>query len=113
VLRRFGRLLLSNPRAHLLLHDRQRDRCLYTHLRAHETEVDRYISWPGQALAYKLGELTILGLRAEAQNTLGPKFDERGFHDRLLAIGSVPLTVMQQQMRAWIRQQRATKAAKH
>ncbi|HEX5259655.1 MAG TPA: DUF885 family protein, partial [Sphingomicrobium sp.] len=76
-----------------------------------ETEVDRYISWPGQALAYKLGELTILGLRSEAEKTLGSRFDERGFHDRLLAIGSVPLTVMQQQMRAWIRDQ-AAKAAK-
>jgi uncharacterized protein (DUF885 family) len=75
-----------------------------------ETEVDRYISWPGQALAYKLGELTILGLRAEAEKTLGSRFDERGFHDRLLAIGSVPLTVMQQQMRAWIAEQAAKPA---
>jgi uncharacterized protein (DUF885 family) len=76
-----------------------------------ETEVDRYISWPGQALAYKLGELTILKLRSEAEKTLGTRFDERGFHDRLLAIGSVPLTVMEQQMRAWIREQAAKPAA--
>jgi uncharacterized protein (DUF885 family) len=70
-----------------------------------ETEVDRYISWPGQALAYKLGELTILRLRKEAETTLGPKFDERSFHDTILALGSVPLSVLEDQMHAWIRQQ--------
>jgi uncharacterized protein (DUF885 family) len=68
-----------------------------------ETEVDRYISWPGQALAYKLGELTILRLRREAETTLGPKFDERRFHDAVLALGSVPLTVFEDQMHAFIR----------
>jgi uncharacterized protein (DUF885 family) len=72
-----------------------------------ETEVDRYISWPGQALAYKLGELTILRLRHEAETTLGPKFDERGFHDAILTLGSVPLTVLEQRMHAWIREQAA------
>ena len=75
-----------------------------------ETEVDRYISWPGQALAYKIGELTILRLRKEAETTLGPKFDERGFHDTILALGSVPLNVLDSQMHAWIRRQ-ATSAA--
>ena len=75
-----------------------------------ETEVDRYISWPGQALAYKIGELTILRLRKEAETTLGPKFDERGFHDTILALGSVPLNVLESQMHAWIRRQ-ATSAA--
>jgi uncharacterized protein (DUF885 family) len=75
-----------------------------------ETEVDRYISWPGQALAYKLGELTILRLRNEAETTLGPKFDERSFHDTILALGSVPLNVLEDQMHAWIRQ-RAAKPA--
>jgi uncharacterized protein (DUF885 family) len=75
-----------------------------------ETEVDRYISWPGQALAYKLGELTILRLRKEAETTLGPKFDERSFHDTILALGSVPLNVLESQMHAWIRQQ-ATRPA--
>jgi len=72
-----------------------------------ETEVDRYISWPGQALAYKLGELTILRLRHEAETTLGPKFDERGFHDAILTLGSVPLTVLEERMHAWIREQAA------
>jgi len=76
-----------------------------------ETEVDRYISWPGQALAYKLGELTILRLRKEAETTLGPKFDERGFHDTILALGSVPLNVLEDRMHAWIRQQAAKPAA--
>jgi uncharacterized protein (DUF885 family) len=75
-----------------------------------ETEVDRYISWPGQALAYKLGELTIRRLRSDAEQTLGPKFDERAFHDRILALGSVPLTVLEQQMHEFIRQQAAKPA---
>jgi uncharacterized protein (DUF885 family) len=70
-----------------------------------ETEVDRYISWPGQALAYKLGELTILRLRRDAETTLGQKFDERGFHDAILGLGSVPLTVLEDRMHAWIREQ--------
>ena len=72
-----------------------------------ETEVDRYISWPGQALAYKLGELTILRLRTEAETTLGPKFDERRFHDAILALGSVPLTVLEERMHAFIRAEAA------
>ncbi|MFL6829715.1 MAG: DUF885 domain-containing protein [Sphingomicrobium sp.] len=72
-----------------------------------ETEVDRYISWPGQALAYKLGELTIRRLRAEAEATLGPRFDKRAFHDRILAMGAVPLSVLEEQMRAFIREQAA------
>jgi uncharacterized protein (DUF885 family) len=76
-----------------------------------ETEVDRYISWPGQALAYKLGELTILKLRQEAETTLGPKFDERSFHDTILALGSVPLNVLEDRMHAWIREQAANPAA--
>jgi uncharacterized protein (DUF885 family) len=74
-----------------------------------ETEVDRYISWPGQALAYKLGELTILKLRKEAETTLGPKFDERRFHDAILALGSVPLNVLEDQMHAFIREEQARK----
>ena len=77
-----------------------------------ETEVDRYISWPGQALAYKLGELTIRKLRAEAEATLGPRFDQRAFHDRILALGAVPLTLLEEQMRAFIRQQAAKTTAK-
>ncbi len=75
-----------------------------------ETEVDRYISWPGQALAYKLGQLTILKLRSEAESTLGPRFDERAFHDRILGMGAVPLKVLEEQMRAFIREEAAKPA---
>nr|WP_310497327.1 DUF885 family protein [Sandarakinorhabdus sp.] len=70
-----------------------------------EVEVDRYISWPGQALAYKLGEMKIRELRARAEAALGPKFDQRPFHDTLLAMGSVPLPVMESEMQAWILRQ--------
>jgi uncharacterized protein (DUF885 family) len=75
-----------------------------------ETEVDRYISWPGQALAYKIGELTILRLRHEAETTLGPKFDERRFHDAILTLGSVPLTVLEDRMHAFIREETSRKS---
>jgi uncharacterized protein (DUF885 family) len=67
-----------------------------------ETEVDRYISWPGQALSYKLGELTIRRLRSEAEAKLGPKFDIKGFHDTFLDMGAVPLSVLEDQMHAWM-----------
>ena len=72
-----------------------------------EAEVNRYIAGPGQALAYKLGELRIRALRAEAERRLGAKMDLRGFHDAVLANGSVPLDVLDGQVRAWI----ATRAA--
>jgi uncharacterized protein (DUF885 family) len=75
-----------------------------------ETEVDRYISWPGQALAYKLGELTIRRLRSEAETTLGPRFDIRAFHDAILGMGAVPLTVLEDQMHAFIHAEAAKPA---
>jgi uncharacterized protein (DUF885 family) len=75
-----------------------------TALSRHEvgTEVDRYISWPGQALAYKLGEMTIRRMRAKAEKELGPKFDIRKFHDVVLALGSVPLPVLEERIDGFI-----------
>jgi uncharacterized protein (DUF885 family) len=66
------------------------------------TEIDRYIAWPGQALAYKLGEIQIRRHRREAEEALGPKFDQRLFHDAILAIGSVPLPVLEERMKQFI-----------
>lgn len=79
----------SRERATAYLADR-------TALSRHEvgTEIDRYISWPGQALAYKLGEMTIRRMRTKAEGSLGDKFDIRKFHDVVLALGSVPLPVL-------------------
>jgi uncharacterized protein (DUF885 family) len=65
-------------------------------------EIDRYISWPGQAVAYKLGELQIRRLRAEAEQRLGSRFDQREFHDAILELGSVPLTVLEERIQRFI-----------
>ena len=112
----FGRLTYAMWRACRLVIDTgvhhkgwSRDQALAylrdnTALSEHEvtTEVDRYISWPGQALSYKLGEIAIMRLRREAEAALGTKFDVRKFHDVVLAQGSLPLPVLESQVRAYI-----------
>ena len=69
-------------------------------------EIDRYIVWPGQALAYKLGELKLKELRAYATKELGPKFDVRLFHDEVLRNGAIPLSVLDEHIRAWVAEQK-------
>ena len=78
-----------------------------TALSLHEitTEVDRYISWPAQALSYKLGEIKIRELRAKSEQALGSKFDLRAFHDTILKLGSVPLSVLEEEIDLWIKEQ--------
>ncbi|WP_115720369.1 DUF885 domain-containing protein [Gallaecimonas mangrovi] len=75
-----------------------------------QTETDRYITWPGQALSYKMGELTILRLRHKAEKALGDKFDIRRFHDAVLANGAVPLKVLEQQIDRFISEEKARTA---
>jgi uncharacterized protein (DUF885 family) len=70
-----------------------------------QEEVDRYIAWPGQALAYDMGRLKILELRKEAQQKLGKNFDIRTFHDEVLDSGALPLDILQQRVETWIAQQ--------
>jgi len=76
-----------------------------------QTEADRYIAWPGQALAYKMGQLTILKLRDEAKTQLGDKFDLKKFHDEILNGGAMPLELLQQRVENWIKEQAPKTAA--
>ena len=121
----FGRLTYAMWRAARLVIDTgvhakgwTRDQALAylrdnTALSEHEvtTEVDRYISWPAQALSYKLGELAIMRLRGEAESALGSRFDVRAFHDVVLSQGSVPLPLLETQVRDWISRTKAGAAA--
>jgi len=74
-------------------------------------EVDRYIVWPGQALGYKIGQMEIRSLRTEAEQKLGPRFDERAFHDAILGEGALPMDVLATRIHAWIAAEQAKPAA--
>lgn len=112
----FGRLTYEMWRACRLVvdtglhqYDWTRERVMkylakHTALSLHEvrTETDRYISWPAQALSYKIGELKIKELRSNAERALGPRFDKRKFHDMILRVGSVPLNVLESVAEEWL-----------
>lgn len=112
----FGRLTYEMWRACRLVVDTgmhakgwSRDRALAfladnTALSLHnvQTEIDRYISWPGQAVSYKVGELTLWRLRSKAETALGDQFDLRAFHDQILSGGSMPLAELERQLDLWI-----------
>ncbi|HTD90393.1 MAG TPA: DUF885 family protein [Burkholderiales bacterium] len=72
---------------------------------ADTSEVLRYMAWPGQALGYKIGELTILDIRAKAEKRLGERFDLRTFHDAMLAEGHLPLSLVRARIDAWVNAQ--------
>jgi uncharacterized protein (DUF885 family) len=112
----FGRLSFDAWRAARLVVDTGIHHKHWTHERAIQffmentalselnivSEVDRYIAWPGQALAYKIGQLKISELRARAEKALGPRFDIRRFHDELLGDGALALDVLANKMEGWI-----------
>ena len=117
---RFGKLsyemwracrLVADTGIHWLRWDREQARACFTDNTALsakniDVELDRYISWPGQALAYKIGELKIMALRHRAEVALGDRFDVRAFHDAVLVDGNVPLDLLEKRIDAWIAAQK-------
>jgi uncharacterized protein (DUF885 family) len=67
-----------------------------------QSETDRYIVWPGQALSYKVGQLKILELRERAKTKLGDRFDIREFHDQVLGAGALPMSILEERINNWI-----------
>ena len=76
-----------------------------------ETELQRYIGWPGQATAYKIGEIRLREIRARAERELGDRFDVRRFHDALLVDGPLPLALLDERMDRWIAEEKARQAS--
>ena len=76
-----------------------------------QSETDRYISWPGQALAYKMGQLKIRELRDRAKEKLGTSFDIKAFHDEILSGGAMPLDLLDARVDRWIKTQLPTNAS--
>ena len=71
-----------------------------------QSETDRYIVWPGQALGYKIGQLKITELREKARRELGDRFDLRGFHDEVLGAGPLPMDLLTERIDSWIQRQK-------
>jgi uncharacterized protein (DUF885 family) len=77
-----------------------------------QSETNRYMAWPAQALGYKIGQLEILKLRQYAKDELGEKFDLRGFHDEVLGAGALPLDVLSERIHGWVKEQKGVSAEK-
>ena len=78
-----------------------------------QSETDRYIAWPAQALGYKIGQLKILELRERAKKGLGDKFNLRGFHDQVIGAGALPLDVLETRIDRWVATQRQPAVSAH